>query len=310
MWRVSCAAPAKINLALHVTGRRADGYHDLETLVAFASFGDRIAIDDRPLDDGRPGELRLTGPFAADLLSEGDNLILRAERALRHAVGGDPPAVSMTLEKNLPVASGLGGGSADAAAALIALKALWRLPERFDLSEVAETLGADVPMCLESRPLLALGKGERIRPLRGLPACPIVLVNPGVALSTPAVFAALARRDNQPVGLAGDAFPGIDTLVTLRNDLEAPAVSLQPVIGDVLALLRALPGCRMARMSGSGATCFALFDDLAEAEAARAALIDRRPGWWCVATHLMPEASTQRLSMHQADIPAQSGSSR
>ena len=303
MRRVSCAAPAKINLALHVTGRRADGYHELETLVAFSPIGDRIHVD-----EGEPGELRLTGPFAGGLSSGADNLALRAERALREAVGGDPPAVAMTLEKNLPVAGGLGGGSADAAATLIALKAWWRLPESFDLFPVAESLGADVPMCLASQPLLACGKGERIRPLRDLAAHPMVLVNPGVALSTPSVFAALQRRDNPPVDLAGDAFPDIGALCLLRNDLEPAAKALQPIIADALALLGAQAGCRMARMSGSGASCFALFDDAAAAGAARAAIIDSRPHWWCVATQLMPGAMTQRLCEHQPT--ATSGTTR
>lgn len=308
MGRICCAAPAKINLALHVIGRRADGYHELETLVAFTPYGDRVTVEAQPFGEQQPGGLRLTGPFAEGLNAESDNLVLRAEQALRSSVGGNPPAVAITLEKNLPIASGLGGGSADAAAALIALKAWWRLPETFDLSPVAATLGADVPMCVASRPLLASGVGERIRPLRDLPAHPVVLVNPGVALSTPAVFAALDRRDNPPIGLAGDAFPDVENLAALRNDLEPAAAALQPLIGEVLALLRAQEGCRLARMSGSGATSFALFDEPAQAEAARRAMIDSRPGWWCVATQLMPGEMTRRLCEHQASDTDQSGS--
>ncbi len=302
-------APAKINLALHVTGRRADGYHLLDTLVVHGVAADRLTA--RRL--GEPGagddpvtiDLAVTGPFAAGLTADADNLVMRAARLLeaearRRAVPVAP--VALILEKNLPVASGIGGGSSDAAPALRLLNRGWRRPPPpaggfplrtgwgrppLPLDRPAETalpLGADLPMCVHGRPLRARGIGETIDRLDGFPTLPMVLVNPGVAVATPAVFRALERRDNP--GLPDlpapfeDADSLVDRLAATRNDLEAPAVRVAPVIGDVLARLRGQPGCRLARMSGSGATCFAIFGTDAEARDAAAGMPAE---WWAVA---------------------------
>ncbi len=259
-------AYAKINLTLHVIGRRADGYHLLDSLVVFAAIGDRITLTPGPLS------LRVAGPFAAGLPVSEDNLCLRAARL----AGRD---AAITLEKNLPVASGIGGGSADAAAVL---RGLGVRPAR------PEVLGADVPVCLNSVPVRMRGIGEDLSPVPPLPDLHLVLVNPGVALSTPAVFAALLRRDNAPMPDLAEwsGLPAlIDFLAACRNDLEPGAVALCPEIDAVLAGLRE-QGALLARMSGSGATCFGIFPDAAAAEAAAAALA--RPGWWAVASPLAP----------------------
>lgn len=264
-------AAAKINLSLHVTGQRGDGYHLLDSLVVFADVGDRVTVAPAP-DLG----LTLAGPRAAGLLAEADNLVLRAARAF-----GTDHGAAITLDKHLPVASGIGGGSADAAAALRALARLWDLP----LPDAAAVLrlGADVPVCLHGRPVRMQGVGDIITPLPALPAAWLVLVNPGVGVSTPAVFKALARKDNPPMP-ALPACPDLPVLArwlaAQRNDLEPPALALQPVIGQVQAALAAQPGCHLARMSGSGATCFGLFATNAEAEAAAAAIAAAAPEWW------------------------------
>lgn len=263
------AAPAKINLALHVTGRRADGYHLLDSLVAFAAAGDVVRLEPGPL------ALRIDGPFAADLPG-GDNLCLRAARL----AGAD---AAITLTKNLPVASGIGGGSADAAAVLRGLARLGH-----PLPAGTEGLGADVPVCLASGPARMQGVGEDVTPLPPLPAIPMVLVNPGVALSTPQVFAALTARDH-PGLPAIPRFAGLADLRgwlgTTRNDLEPAALSLAPVIGQVLSALTGT-GAGFARMSGSGATCFGLYETPAAARIAATAL--KQHGWWAVATELAP----------------------
>jgi 4-diphosphocytidyl-2-C-methyl-D-erythritol kinase len=280
-------APAKVNLALHVTGRRSDGYHDIDTLAAFAGIGDTVGAE--PLADGR-FELACAGPFAADLPHDaGGNLVLRAARLLAEAAGAAGLAgggVRLTLIKRLPVASGIGGGSADAAATLRALRALWSLPASFDLGGVARQLGADVPMCLASVPLRARGRGEKIEHLAGAAPLPALLVNAGIAAPTARVFAALAQKTRPPIGeLAPRPFdPAF--LAGLRNDLEPAAIRLFPPIGATLDFLRACPGVLLARMSGSGATCFGLFADAAAAEAARRRAVDLHPSWWCVATTL------------------------
>lgn len=224
--------------------------------------------------------LRLEGPEAMALGAEPDNLVLRAARALA-AAAGVPARAALTLVKRLPVASGIGGGSADAAAALRALDVLWglRWPQA-RLAEVALSLGADVPACLGARPCVMGGIGEVLRAAPRLPACGLVLANPRVALATPAVFRARQGAFGAPAALpAGwpDAAALARDLAALRNDLEPPAIGLCPAVAEVLAALRALPGCLLARMSGSGATCFALVADAATAEAAAAAL---PRGWW------------------------------
>lgn len=280
-------APAKINLALHVTGRRADGYHKIDTLVAFCGVGDAVAAAPSPRL-----ELFCDGPFAADLPPEGgDNLALRAAKLLGETAAAAGKAVGgarLTLTKRLPVASGMGGGSADAAATLRALAELWKLPGDFPLAAIAQRLGADVPMCLASRPLRARGVGERIELVPGAQTLQGLLINPGTPVATADVFAALAVRGETVFGPPIGALPenpfDIAFLAGLRNDLEAPAMRRQPAIAGVLSFLRASDGCMLARMSGSGATCFGLFATAAAAEAARRRAIDAHPHWWCAAT--------------------------
>jgi 4-diphosphocytidyl-2-C-methyl-D-erythritol kinase len=261
-------APAKINLYLHVVGRRADGYHLLDSLVVFAGAADILHAE--PASDL---SLTMTGPFGAALAAEPDNLVLRAARIL--AI----PGARLRLEKNLPVASGIGGGSADAAATLRLLPRLCGIPPATPAQ--ALSLGADVPVCLASAACRMGGVGEMLAPAPALPPCGIALVNPGVAVATQAVFqrrtdpfsnaATLPAAWETPASMARD-------LAALRNDLEPAAIALCPVITDVLAALRAAPGCLLARMSGSGATCFGLFESPAEAEVA-AALCGNH-GWW------------------------------
>lgn len=265
-------APAKVNLCLHVTGQRVDGYHLLESLVVFADIGDRVTVS--------PGQgLTITGPQAGGLKASDDNLCLRAARAM----GG---GVAVTLEKVLPVASGIGGGSADAAAVLRAM-ARMGLPLPDPAGVLA--LGADVPVCLAGRAARMEGVGEVLTPAV-LPEAWLVLANPGVAVPTPQVFRALARRDNppmQPVPVLADAAGLAAWLADQRNDLEAPAIALAPVIAGVRAALASRPGCLLARMSGSGATCFGLFADEESATAAARALSAGQPEWWVAAGRML-----------------------
>ncbi len=266
-------APAKVNLFLHVTGRRADGYHLLDSLAVFPAIGDQVTAA-----PAAEFTLTVSGPFAAALSGEGDNLVLRAARALAEAAGV-PPHAALHLEKHLPVASGIGGGSADAAAALRELARLWGITP--DLPAIAARLGADVPVCIASTPARMGGIGEILTPAPALPNAGIVLVNPGVAVATPAVFRARAPgfspAANLPTKWASTAAMAAD-LRRLNNDLQDAALKLCPPIGQVLAALDQLSGARLTRMSGSGATCFALFDTPAAAAAAASNL--RRPGWW------------------------------
>lgn len=268
-------ARAKLNLALHVRHRRPDGYHELETLFAFVEDGDRIEI--APADARR---FTIGGPFAAALSAEDDNLVTRAAARFAAQYGGGPVAIH--LEKNLPVASGIGGGSADAAATLRALARLAEIPlDDPALFEIADGLGSDVPACLAGVTALGRGRGERLEPLTGLAGMPTLLVNPGVAVSTAAVFQAWDGQDRGP--LPGG--PLLDRARAGRNDLEAPARAVAPVIGDVLDRLSSQSGMILARMSGSGATCFALFET-SEARDATAASLRETPGWWTLATRL------------------------
>lgn len=273
-------ARAKVNLTLQVTGRRADGYHELESLVVFAGVGDVLALD--PVD-GNDLRLTIDGPQAGPLLYEHDNLVLSAALALGRR-GGVNAGAAMTLTKNLPVASGIGGGSADAAAALRGLARLWdlRVPEA-DLRELALGLGADVPVCLRGEAVILSGIGEALQPVAALPPLWLLLVNPGVAVSTPAVFkaregafSAVAEPRLPPSDLRGL----VEWLERRGNDLEAPACRLAPAVGAVLAALRRQPGCLLARMSGSGATCFGLFGEEAAAQTAAAAIASQQPDWW------------------------------
>lgn len=271
---------AKINLTLQITGRRPDGYHELESLVVFAGVGDSLRCV--PSDSLT---LALDGPFAGGLRGEEDNLVLRAARALAARAGHDRGA-AITLTKNLPVASGIGGGSADAAAALRGLARLWdvSLPPA-ELEALALTLGADVPVCLRGAPVVMSGIGEKLEPVPALPPLWFVLVNPGVALSTAKVFAGREGAFSEvleprlpPLGLAAL----IDWLAARPNDLEAPARRLAPPVDQVLSELAGLSDCLLARMSGSGATCFGLFEDETAARYAAEALALQHSSWWVV----------------------------
>ncbi|MBL6957462.1 MAG: 4-(cytidine 5'-diphospho)-2-C-methyl-D-erythritol kinase [Rhodospirillales bacterium] len=285
----SVAAPAKINLTLHVTGRREDGYHELDSLVAFAGIDDEVRAE---AADGLT--LNVEGPQAAKVPAGTDNLVLKAARALSDAAAGlgrSVPGARLTLTKNLPVASGIGGGSADAAAALKALIKLWDLEiPSAALQELALGLGADVPVCLIERAARMSGIGEVVQPVAALPPAWLVLVNPGLALATPDVFAARTGDFSAPapeLGATGDVAAFAAYLKGCRNDLEAPARTLAPVIGDVLEALGACENVLISRMSGSGATCFGLFDSAGQAEMAAQKIRSTHPGWWVEAAPLL-----------------------
>ena len=282
------SAPAKVNLTLRVLRRRSDGYHEIESLVVFANFGDALSFS--PADDLT---LAVSGPSAAAAGGGDDNLVLKAARAL--AVRR--PAVKLgafRLDKQLPVAAGLGGGSADAAAALRLLaRANGLALDDPELFAAARATGADVPVCLDPRARIMRGIGEVLSAPLLLPPLPALLVNPGVALPTKAVFAGLklgsappALLDERVIAKIKSGEELLRVLAAQANDLEAPAVALQPVIAEVLAVLRGLAGCKLARMSGSGATCFALFATAAQARAARELLSVRQPAWWAKAVTL------------------------
>jgi len=300
------AAPAKINLALHVRARRADGYHEIETLFAFLRDGDGVTIAESDHDS-----FALTGPFAPALAGESGNLVLAARDAFA-AVHGPLPPLAITLDKHLPVASGIGGGSADAAATLRALARMKGI-EPTTLADIALELGSDVPACLLGQSAIGGGRGEQLEPVKGPADTPVLLVNPGVAVSTAAVFRGWEGVDRGPLinrhpGLVPGATvphppkreavwqggcrdePGMTdwlrAAVAGRNDLQASALAIAPVIGNVLDLLQAQPGATLARMSGSGATCFALFADEAARTAARATIAALQPSWWCLESTL------------------------
>lgn len=279
-------APAKVNLTLHVTGQRADGYHLLDSLVVFAGVGDRLRGQLAP-----ETRLRVTGPRAAGVPTDGSNLVLKAARLFRPEV----PA-SLTLEKHLPAAAGIGGGSSDAAACL---RLLAHLGTRALPSEADQLrLGADVPVCLAGDPLRMAGIGEALSPVLELPPLWLVLVNPGVDVPTPAVFRALTSKTNPPmpdIPSFRDAKAILAWLAAQRNDLEAPARAQAPVIDTVLAALAAQPGCGLARMSGSGATCFGLFAMAAAADAAAGALARAQPDWWVTAAPVLGRAPDQLI---------------
>ncbi|HEY0027055.1 MAG TPA: 4-(cytidine 5'-diphospho)-2-C-methyl-D-erythritol kinase [Allosphingosinicella sp.] len=267
-------ARAKINLALHVRGREPDGYHRLETVFAFAEHGDLLRAR-----EAAELSLRIEGPFAQGLSAGEDNLVLRAARALqaRLQVG---KGAALILDKRLPVASGIGGGSADAAAALRLLDRLWGIgagePE---LLEIGRSLGADVPACVLSRPCLGTGRGDDLAPYdaSAVAGAPLLLVNPGVGVSTADIFRRWTARDGGPLP---------EDLWSARNDLEGPAMAVAPVIGDVLGALAAASGARLVRMSGSGATCFALFESAAARDVAAREIAAAQPRWWQLASRL------------------------
>jgi 4-diphosphocytidyl-2-C-methyl-D-erythritol kinase len=282
------AAPAKLNLFLHIIGRRRDGMHLIDSLVVFAELGDVVTV--APADS-----LSLTraGPMAADLPPVEDDLVFQTATRLAAAAGAAAGA-AIEVQKNLPVASGIGGGSADAAAAIRGLSRLWQIdlpPER--LSALAQELGADVAVCLESKPARVGGIGERLSPADPLAPLYAVLVNPRIAVATAEVFAAYAAgpqaaaaelENGEPWSREPEQFA--QQLAAYRNDLSAAAMSLCPAIADVLAALDAQPACLLARLSGSGATCFGLFATPADAQAAAAALARDHPDWWVAATAL------------------------
>lgn len=290
------AAPAKINLTLHITGKRDDGYHELETLVVFAGVFDRVSLE--------PAEritLAISGPYAdaLDLQPDQDNIVLRAAWALAAATGSTQ-GVKITLHKTLPVAAGIGGGSADAAATLRGLCRLWKLsvPEA-DLMKLAAALGADVPVCLQSRATSVSGIGEILREAPALPAAWLVLVNPGVQLSTADVFKARTGTFTQPFPLTEtvrDAHALASALIKRRNDMTAAAVSLAPEVGTALAALGASTNCLLSRMSGSGATCWGLFATEYEARTAARELRMKAPGWWIEPAPMLTEVDPYQLA--------------
>jgi 4-diphosphocytidyl-2-C-methyl-D-erythritol kinase len=281
-------APAKVNLTLRVLSRRADGYHEIESLVAFADFGDRLT-----LAPGGALSLVLRGPRAALAGDNADNLVLKAARALAARIPGLVLG-AFHLDKNLPVAAGLGGGSADAAAALrLIAQANYLARDNPRLYEAAGATGADVPVCLDPRSRLMRGIGEKLSEPLILPSLAAVLVNPGAALATKLVFAGWtpATEPAVPIDLAVIAKVSgqeqfLQLLLAQPNDLEAAAIKLAPVVAEVLAALRAVAGCDLARMSGSGSTCFGLFASAAAAQSAAAALNSKYPQWWVRATAL------------------------
>ncbi|MCX7354084.1 MAG: 4-(cytidine 5'-diphospho)-2-C-methyl-D-erythritol kinase [Alphaproteobacteria bacterium] len=289
------AAPAKLNLYLHVTGKREDGYHLLDSLAVFAGSHDTVAV-------APAGELTLVvdGPFAPALHAamEGDNIMLRAARALAEAAQV-PPHAAITLTKNLPVAAGIGGGSADAAATLGLLARLWGTSLGEDaMDALALSLGADVPVCRFGRAAFMGGIGEKLDAAPALPPAALVLVNPNTPLATKDVF----RARDQPFSQAGrfaaapaDAVALAALLRERKNDLEAPAIRLMPVVGDALAALARQKGCLLSRMSGSGATCFGLFADDGEAAEAAVEIKRAQPGWWTDASRLVTDTRTLKI---------------
>ena len=288
---ITMTAPAKINLYLHVTGKRDDGYHLLDSLVAFAGVHDIITIE-------AANKLTLInqGPFGEGLPTTADNLVIRAAEQLRNLTGIMDGA-QITLTKNLPIASGIGGGSADAAAAIKGLVRHWGIhPGHHDLSGLALGLGADVPICLYGQAAFIGGIGERIEPVYGLPEAPMVLVNPGVGVSTPSIFKA-RKASFSSAHWINDTPSSFDELIELLtdnrgNDLMEPAIQTEPIIGDVLKQIELTRGCQLARMSGSGATCFGFYNTQVEADMAASEIKNTHPEWWVVATRLVSDART------------------
>lgn len=275
---VEAFAPAKVNLSLHVTGRRPDGYHELDSLVVFADIGDRIQVE---LSDSP--SLVVEGEMAAGVPTDATNLVMKAQKLMG-------VSASVRLYKTLPNAAGLGGGSSDAAAVIRAVSELSGAPIPGDVL----SLGADVPACLAGTALRMRGLGERITPVSGLPTLNAVLVNPNVPVPTRDVFQRLETPSNAP--MPDDMPLGISAaefalwMRDLRNDLEPPAILLQPVIAQVLGAFSVTPGCQLARMTGSGATCFGIYGDAETASSAAGRLREAFPGWWVAATRLNADA--------------------
>lgn len=278
-------APAKVNLWLEIVGKRADGYHLLDSLVVFAGVGDCLWAE-----SADSLTLAIEGPFGSEIPRDGANLVLRAAHLLAEAAGV-PAKARLVLDKRLPVAAGIGGGSSDAAAALRALAALWDCDAENELlMNLGAALGADVPVCLFGGPALVGGVGEALMPAPPLPEAWLVLVNPGVALSTAAVFQARQGGFSPPRAFGtppASAEALAELLVARRNDLEEPARRLRPEIDAALGALATTAGCLIGRMSGSGATCFGLYATAREAHAAAAAIAEEHPDWWATAAPIL-----------------------
>jgi 4-diphosphocytidyl-2-C-methyl-D-erythritol kinase len=285
---LAALAPAKVNLTLRILGRRADGYHELESLVVFAGCGDHLT-----LDAGPSLELVVSGPTAGQSGAVADNLVLRAAKALAAQVPGLTVG-RFALMKELPAGAGLGGGSADAAAALRLLAEANALKlDDTRLVAVARATGADVPVCLDPRPRVMRGIGDILSAPLALPKLGIIIVHPGIAMPTPPVFKALGLTPGERCAAGAASGPPPDQREALlawlageRNDLEPPAIGIAPAIADVIGAIAALPGCRLARMSGSGSACFGLFDTEAAAIAAGRGLAVAHPGWWARASSI------------------------
>jgi len=271
---------------LHVTGQRPDGYHELESLVAFCELGDRITVSRATRHSKEQIHLNAIGPYAADMPAGSDNIVVKACDLLLQSNADVDSCFEVTIDKHLPVASGIGGGSADAAAALIALSGVLGISDTDRLMKIGGDIGSDVPMCLHSHTLVAKGRGEQITPVADFPVLHLVLVNPGIAVETPTVFKAMAEKCNAPL----DPLPemtGIGTLVdwlaTQRNDLQSVALSQHRDIAETLAAIGTTRP-RLVRMSGSGATCFGVYNTQSDAEAAKDAIRSDHLQWWVVAT--------------------------
>lgn len=281
----SILAPAKLNLFLHITGKREDGYHLLQSLMAFLDVGDQIyfAPHDTLFIDA-------DGPFAADLAAPHENLIYKAALLLAEEYRV-PPRGRMVLTKNLPIAAGMGGGSSDAAATLIGLARLWRLPEEpARLQKIALRLGADVPACLIRRPVWAEGIGEKFTYLSGMPSLHLALVNPMTPTPTPEVFKRFSQRFSAPLQFSGrrkTMQEWIADLKLYRNDLTEAAIAVSPVIRETLRVIEDTPSCHFARLSGSGATCYGVYDHPEAAAAAVNKLRQQYPEWWIVPANLL-----------------------
>ncbi|MBL4785349.1 MAG: 4-(cytidine 5'-diphospho)-2-C-methyl-D-erythritol kinase [Cohaesibacteraceae bacterium] len=292
--KITVLAPAKINLALHVTGRRPDGFHELETCVIFGGAADRISISHCELDSATSTSPRISvhGRFADKLGNAADNIVLKAAVLLMQQAKDDSLVSSVpfcetliSLDKRLPVASGIGGGSSDAAAVLRGLNEFWELgysPSKLEVMSVS--LGSDVPMCVRNMPVLATGTGTELENLPDLPDFAIVLVHPGFALSTPDVFAKLVEKNNTRLPVIPEVFGDLSSLAnwleTARNDLEPAAIKLCPEVRMCLDHLKQTGGCTLARMSGSGATCFGIFETRLQADRAQVKLMSEIPDYW------------------------------
>lgn len=280
-------AAAKVNLDLFVTGKRDDGYHLLDSLVAFTEFGDKVSVR-----SAKEVSLSVSGPYANAVPSDDSNLVVRAAIALQ-SMCDSPQGALIELEKNIPAAAGVGGGSADAAAVIKALLRLWNAPvESKALKALALSIGADVPVCMLSTSAIMRGVGEDLTPVRNIPDFGILLVNPGVSLSTPTVFKARTQPfSSQPhrdvlLNLHSRA-DFLENLIKQKNDLTDAAGQLAPVIHDTLGEIAKLEGCLLSRMSGSGATCFGLFEDLEAAKQGEKSLSLRDTGWWIKASQII-----------------------